>query len=191
MFCPGGKNTGHHSKSLLTVPNNLLPGVHDAYGLSLDRACKQPQTFSPVCQVTLARYWRIPPGVLPTARARWLLNIAIPTLRHYDAAGHHGAACLPPATAKSHLSSWVPNALIHEGLEVMRHWGFTYKTNLVWYKVRQDGGPDRRGVGFYFRNVTELVLVRTRGTLRTLAPGRQENIIVSRKRQHSETRCTV
>ena len=76
--------------------------------------------------------------------------------------------------------------LIREGLEVMRHWGFTYKTNLVWYKVRQDGGPDRRGVGFYFRNVTELVLFGTHGTLRTLAPGRrQENIIVSRKRQHS------
>jgi N6-adenosine-specific RNA methylase IME4 len=87
---------------------------------------------------------------------------------------------------KSHLYLWVPNALIREGLEVMQHWGFTYKTNLVWYKVRQDGGPDRRGVGFYFRNVTELVLFGTRGTLRTLAPGRrQENIIVSRKRQHS------
>ncbi|HEY7492013.1 MAG TPA: MT-A70 family methyltransferase [Candidatus Tectomicrobia bacterium] len=87
---------------------------------------------------------------------------------------------------RSHLYLWVPNALILEGLEVMRCWGFTYKTNLVWYKVRRDGGPDRRGVGFYFRNVTELVLFGTRGTLRTLAPGRrQENILVSRKREHS------
>ena len=44
----------------------------------------------------------------------------------------------------------------------------------------------RTGVGFYFRNVTELVLFGTRGALRTLAPGRrQENIIVSRKREHS------
>jgi N6-adenosine-specific RNA methylase IME4 len=87
---------------------------------------------------------------------------------------------------KSHLYLWVPNALILEGLEVMRGWGFTYKTNLVWYKVRRDGGPDRRGVGFYFRNVTELVLFGARGALRTLAPGRrQENILVSRKREHS------
>jgi N6-adenosine-specific RNA methylase IME4 len=87
---------------------------------------------------------------------------------------------------KSHLYLWVPNALILEGLEVMQRWGFTYKTNLVWYKVRRDGGPDRRGVGFYFRNVTELVLFGTRGSLRTLAPGRrQENIMVSRKREHS------
>jgi N6-adenosine-specific RNA methylase IME4 len=87
---------------------------------------------------------------------------------------------------RSHLYLWVPNALVREGLEVMRGWGFTYKTTLVWYKVRRDGGPDRRGVGFYFRNVTELVLFGTRGALRTLAPGRrQANIIVSRKREHS------
>ena len=90
------------------------------------------------------------------------------------------------ALPQSHLYLWVPNALILEGLEVMKRWGFTYKTNLVWYKIRKDGGPDGRGVGFYFRNVTELVLFGTRGRLRTLAPGRRQvNIIVSRKREHS------
>jgi N6-adenosine-specific RNA methylase IME4 len=90
------------------------------------------------------------------------------------------------AEPQSHLYLWVPNALLYEGLQVMRAWGFRYKTNLVWYKVRQDGGPDRRGVGFYFRNVTELVLFGVRGVCRTLAPGRrQPNIVVSRKREHS------
>jgi len=87
---------------------------------------------------------------------------------------------------ESHLYLWVPNALVLTGLEVMQSWGFTYKTNLVWYKVRKDGGPDRRGVGFYFRNVTELVLFGVRGNLRTLPPGRrQENILISQKREHS------
>ena len=90
------------------------------------------------------------------------------------------------ALPQSHLYLWVPNALILEGLEVMRRWGFTYKTNLVWYKVRKDGGPDGRGVGFYFRNVTELVLFGVRGNLRTLPPGRrQTNVIITRKREHS------
>lgn len=90
------------------------------------------------------------------------------------------------ALPKSHLYLWVPNALILEGLEVMKRWGFVYKTNLVWYKIRKDGGPDGRGVGFYFRNVTELVLFGVRGHLRTLAPGRRQvNIIQSRKREHS------
>ena len=86
----------------------------------------------------------------------------------------------------AHLYLWVPNALLAEGLEVMRAWGFTYKSNIAWYKVRKDGGPDGRGVGFYFRNVTELVLFGVRGQMRTLAPGRrQTNIIVAQKREHS------
>ena len=90
------------------------------------------------------------------------------------------------SAARAHLYLWVPNALIAEGLEVMRRWGFTYKTNLVWYKIRKDGGPDGRGVGFYFRNVTELILFGIRGSMRTLDAGRtQTNIISSRKREHS------
>lgn len=90
------------------------------------------------------------------------------------------------AAAKSHLYLWVPNALLMEGLKVMEAWGFTYKTNLVWYKVRKDGGPDGRGVGFYFRNVTELILFGVRGSMRTLQPGRtQVNLFATRKREHS------
>ncbi|MCY2928793.1 MAG: MT-A70 family methyltransferase [Planctomycetota bacterium] len=90
------------------------------------------------------------------------------------------------AAPSSHLYLWVPNALILEGLEVMNRWGFEYKTNLVWYKVRKDGGPDGRGVGFYFRNVTELVLFGIRGRMRTLTPGRtQVNLLSTRKREHS------
>lgn len=86
----------------------------------------------------------------------------------------------------AHLYLWVPNALLGEGLSVMAAWGFQYKTNLVWHKVRKDGGPDGRGVGFYFRNTTELVLFGVRGKLRTLSPGRRQvNIIRSRKREHS------
>jgi N6-adenosine-specific RNA methylase IME4 len=88
---------------------------------------------------------------------------------------------------KAHLYLWVPNALLAEGLSVMAAWGFDYKTNLVWFKTRRDGGPDGRGVGFYFRNVTELVLFGVRGKdNRTLAPGRRQvNLIAERKREHS------
>lgn len=90
------------------------------------------------------------------------------------------------AAARCHLYLWVPNALLAEGLQVMKSWGFTYKTNLVWYKVRKDGGPDGRGVGFYFRNVTELILFGVRGSMRTLTPGRtQVNLFSTRKREHS------
>jgi N6-adenosine-specific RNA methylase IME4 len=90
-------------------------------------------------------------------------------------------------TETAHLYLWVPNALLAEGMSVMESWGFTYKTNIIWYKVRKDGGPDRRGVGFYFRNVTEMILFGVRGkNARTLQPGRsQENILTSQKREHS------
>ena len=90
------------------------------------------------------------------------------------------------AEPNAHLYLWVPNALLQEGLDVMRAWGFTYKCNLVWYKIRKDGGPDGRGVGFYFRNVTELVLVGVRGSIRTREAGRtQVNILATQKREHS------
>lgn len=91
------------------------------------------------------------------------------------------------ADERSHLYLWVPNALLPEGIEVMRAWGFTYKTNLVWEKVRKDGMPDGRGVGFYFRNVTEMVLFGIKGdNNRTLDAGRsQVNLIRSIKREHS------
>ncbi|EKD44819.1 MAG: hypothetical protein ACD_70C00216G0001 [uncultured bacterium] len=87
---------------------------------------------------------------------------------------------------QAHLYLWVPNALLMEGLKVMEAWGFKYKANIVWHKIRKDGGPDGRGVGFYFRNTTELLLFGIRGKMRTLKPGRtQVNIIKSRKREHS------
>lgn len=90
------------------------------------------------------------------------------------------------AANSAHLYLWVPNALLAEGLTVMQAWGFTYKTNIVWFKTRKDGGPDGRGVGFYFRNVTELLLFGTRGRLRTLAPGRRQvNWIAAPKQEHS------
>lgn len=91
------------------------------------------------------------------------------------------------AGSTAHLYLWCPNALLPEGLAVMKAWGFSYKCNIVWHKVRKDGGSDGRGVGFYFRNVTELLLFGVCGrNARTLAPGRRQvNLLATRKREHS------
>jgi N6-adenosine-specific RNA methylase IME4 len=97
----------------------------------------------------------------------------------------------PPVPAisaeRAHLYLWCPNALLPEGIAVMQAWGFSYKSNIIWHKVRKDGGSDGRGVGFYFRNVTETILFGVKGkNARTLKPGRtQVNYIASRKREHS------
>ncbi len=110
-------------------------------------------------------------------------------LSRYDTLDWQEIAAMPVADLvadRSHCYLWVPNALIAEGLAVLEGWGFTYKAMIVWAKRRKDGGPDGRGVGFYFRNVTEPVLFGTRGKLRTLAPGRRQvNMIETQKREHS------
>jgi N6-adenosine-specific RNA methylase IME4 len=91
------------------------------------------------------------------------------------------------AASQAHLYLWCPNALLPDGLAVLKAWGFSYKSNIVWHKIRKDGGSDGRGVGFYFRNVTELIRFGVRGkNARTLAPGRtQVNLLATRKREHS------
>ncbi|MEN6364331.1 MAG: MT-A70 family methyltransferase [Rectinema sp.] len=110
-------------------------------------------------------------------------------LNRYSTLGTKEICSIPVSEAAdipSHLYLWVPNALLPDGLDVMKAWGFTYKGNIVWHKIRKDGGPDGRGVGFYFRNTTELLLFGIRGTMRTLPPGRsQVNIIKSMKQEHS------
>ena len=111
-------------------------------------------------------------------------------LSRYDTMTMEEIAALPVASLlapTAHLYLWVPNALLPHGLEILKAWGFTYKSNIVWHKIRKDGGSDGRGVGFYFRNVTEMLLFGVRGkNARTLAPGRRQvNYVGTRKREHS------
>lgn len=110
-------------------------------------------------------------------------------LSRYDTMTWDEIAAMPVANVmaeQSHCYLWVPNALLADGLRVLEAWGFTYKTVLIWHKIRKDGGSDGRGVGFYFRNVTELVLFGVRGKLRTFDPGRtQVNLLATQKREHS------
>jgi N6-adenosine-specific RNA methylase IME4 len=110
-------------------------------------------------------------------------------LDRYSTMSLDAIKALPVSTVtarNAHLYLWVPNALLTDGLDVLHAWGFRYVSNIVWAKRRKDGGPDGRGVGFYFRNVTELLLFGVKGSMRTLAPGRsQVNMIETRKREHS------
>lgn len=110
-------------------------------------------------------------------------------LSRYDTMDLKEICALPVADVmadRAHCYLWVPNALLADGLKVLEEWGFEYKTTIVWAKRRKDGGPDGRGVGFYFRNVTELILFGVRGKLRTLPPARsQVNMIETQKREHS------
>jgi len=111
-------------------------------------------------------------------------------LSRYETMSIEEICALPVANVvgdRAHLYLWVPNALLPWGLMALEAWGFTYKSNIIWHKVRKDGGSDGRGVGFYFRNVTEIILFGVRGkNIRTLSPGRRQvNLIATRKQEHS------
>lgn len=111
-------------------------------------------------------------------------------LNRYNTMTVDEISALPVAASLAevaHLYLWVPNALLPDGLRVLAAWGFQYKSNIIWHKIRKDGGPDGRGVGFYFRNVTEILLFGVKGkNARTKAPGRRQvNFIATRKREHS------
>ncbi len=107
-----------------------------------------------------------------------------PTMDLQDICDLPVADCLEDT---AHCYLWVPNALLPDGLNVLSSWGFQYKSNIIWHKIRKDGGSDGRGVGFYFRNVTEILLFGVKGkNARTLQPGRtQVNLFGTRKREHS------
>lgn len=62
------------------------------------------------------------------------------------------------ATPDAVLFLWVTNPHVPAGLELMAEWGFAYKANLVWDKVQQ-------GLGYYVRNVHELLLIGVRGAM--------------------------
>src|SRR5206468_8428299 len=66
-------------------------------------------------------------------------------LRRYATMSFDEIAALPVgdiAADTSHLYLWCPNALLPEGLRALAAWGFQYKTNIVWHKLRKDGGSD-------------------------------------------------
>lgn len=60
------------------------------------------------------------------------------------------------AEENSHLYLWIPNALLQEGLDVIKAWGFTFRSPIYWVKPRLL-------LGNYFRNASELCLFGTRG----------------------------
>lgn len=165
---------GHPS---LAQPANIAPGTPDL-PLSLS-AFDVDKPFGTVLADPPWRFQNRTGKVAPEHKR----------LSRYDTMEWKEIATLPVAdlmAAQSHCYLWVPNALLAEGLAVLEGWGFVYKSHIVWAKRRKDGGPDGRGVGFYFRNVTEVLLFGTRGKLRTLPPGRsQVNLIETRKREHS------
>ena len=77
----------------------------------------------------------------------------------------------------AHLYLWCPNGLLQEGLDVMKSWGFNFKTVITWVKHRSI-------FGYYFKGQSEQLLFGVKGKL----PPQdrcQVTIINGRIREHS------
>jgi N6-adenosine-specific RNA methylase IME4 len=84
------------------------------------------------------------------------------------------------ATPDAVLFLWAISAMLPDAIEVMRAWGFTYKANAAWVK-------NQVGMGFWFRNQHELLLVGTRGEMPLpLEENRLSSVISSPRQEHSE-----
>ena len=169
----------HGNRSHEAVPVVVAPDANgEDIGASLRQAF-EGQTFGTILADPPWRFINRTGKVAPEHRR----------LARYATLRAREIAALPVrymAAERAHCYLWTPNAMIVDALHVLDAWGFTYKAMLVWHKVRKDGGSDGRGVGFYFRNVTETVLFGVRGSLRTYQPGRRQvNLFATRKREHS------
>jgi N6-adenosine-specific RNA methylase IME4/ParB-like chromosome segregation protein Spo0J len=71
-----------------------------------------------------------------------------------------------PAAEDCVLFLWATVPMLLDALDVMRAWGFVYKSHCVWVK-------DRPGTGYWFRNSHEVLLVGTKGTVPAPAAGTQ------------------
>jgi len=78
------------------------------------------------------------------------------------------------------LFLWATNPKLSEALSVIESWGFIYRTNLVWVK-------DKIGMGYYFRQQHELLLLAVKGKPTTPLPNtRVSSVYNSPRVKHSK-----
>lgn len=90
------------------------------------------------------------------------------------------------ASPNGHLYLWTTNPKLPFAFDVMKAWGFTYKTTLTWVKTRADGGVRAGGMGWFFRGATEHILFGVRGRKPIPAAIRVPNVIMAQPTRHSE-----
>jgi N6-adenosine-specific RNA methylase IME4/ParB-like chromosome segregation protein Spo0J len=90
-----------------------------------------------------------------------------------------------PAAENACLFLWAVNSLLPDAIEVLRAWGFTYKTNFCWDK-------GSIGLGVWARYRHELLLFAVRGDVSPPEPrNRRDSMIVSKRGRHSEKPACV
>ncbi len=86
----------------------------------------------------------------------------------------------------SHLYLWTTNPKLPFAFDVMRAWGFDYKTTLTWVKTKADGGVHGGGMGWFFRGASEHVLFGSKGSKGIPSALRRPNVFLAQPAAHSE-----
>lgn len=85
-----------------------------------------------------------------------------------------------PTNSDAVLFLWATNPKIEEALSVIEAWGFEYKTNMVWVK-------DKIGLGYYWRQQHELLLLARKGNMPIPDPAnRTSSVLVAPRLGHSQ-----
>lgn len=110
--------------------------------------------------------WRFEPRSRITGMDRAADN-HYPTMRTEDV-----CALRLPAAGDCALFLWATQPMLEDALQVMRAWGFAYKSGCIWTK-------DRIGTGYWWRSEHELLLLGTRGEVPAPAPGTQFRSLIA------------
>lgn len=123
--------------------------------------------------------------------------------KHYQTIGHNGAEInrktgagiegiisatpvLEIAEKDCHLYLWTTNPKLPFAFDVMKAWGFEYKTTLTWLKTKNGGGIHGGGMGWFFRGATEHVLFGVKGNKGIPSRLRKPNVVLAPTGEHSE-----
>ena len=90
------------------------------------------------------------------------------------------------AAANAHLYLWATNPKLPFAFEIMRAWGFEYKTTLTWVKTKLTGGVHGGGMGWFYRGATEHILFGVKGTKPIPSASRTANVVMAAPTEHSE-----
>ena len=106
---------------------------------------------------------------------------------HYSTEEVRSLAKIPVADMASHNSAmfmWVVDSHLDQGIELMKQWGFKFKTiAFVWVKTGKNGQP-RMSMGLWTRKMSEICLLGTRGKPKRLSGGVRQ-VIMAPRREHS------
>ncbi len=107
---------------------------------------------------------------------------------HYDCMTLDDIKALPVADWAADdcaLLLWATDPLLEKAFEVIKAWGFAYKTvGFYWAKQNKSGNGFFMGTGYYTRGNPEQCLLATRGKPKRLSRSVQK-LVVAPRREHS------